>query len=260
MTEKVRRRALTTDVHANLYEGPEPGTVLYFFKDEITLRNKPFTIPGKGVLSNRVSSFIHDGLAGLGLPTAYLNMVNMREQLLLETSTLPFDVVVRNIISDDRAKSFGLDGGTALPAPMVEYEVNNSSPRRKADERTYLGAEVVAGLGWANEDELAHIKKISLRVNDYMTGLFHGASIQLVDFSMRFGRLAKDYYEDPTLVIISQFTPETCSFMDWQNEMTLPLASFYQKERRKVLKNQRLILPYEIMAKRFGLFHNTTKL
>ena len=55
-----RRRQIYEGKAKILYEGPEPGTLIQYFKDDATAFNaqKRGTIAGKGVLNNRISEHI----------------------------------------------------------------------------------------------------------------------------------------------------------------------------------------------------------
>ena len=52
-----RRRRIYEGKAKILYEGPEPGTLIQFFKDDATAFNKKKhdVVDGKGVLNNRIS-------------------------------------------------------------------------------------------------------------------------------------------------------------------------------------------------------------
>ena len=52
-----RRRIVYEGKAKILYEGPEPGTIVQYFKDDATAFNaqKKAVIEGKGVLNNRLS-------------------------------------------------------------------------------------------------------------------------------------------------------------------------------------------------------------
>jgi len=246
MVVKPKRKALFTNTHTTLYEGPEPGTILHYFKDDIILSKKTRTIPGKGVLSNLISSFIHEGIANIGLPTSYLSTINMREQLMLDSLSLPFSVIVRNIINPLRAKSLNIDTSFPLSAPIVEFSTLN-------DGSSFIGSETIKSLNWANNEELKNIKKISLRTNDYLNGLFHATNFQLVDFKISFGRIYKDYDEDSELLVSCQFSPETFSVIDIENDMTYPINDYYKSEFRKKPSNQNLLKLHEIIVKRLNI-------
>ena len=85
-----------------LYEGPEPGTLVQYFKDDATAFNaeKKDVIDGKGVLNNRLSEFFMTGLNQLGVPTHFMKRINMREQLIRSV-----DQVLRNSMIADHGKA-----------------------------------------------------------------------------------------------------------------------------------------------------------
>ena len=57
-----------------LYEGPEPGTLIQYFKDDATAFNaqKRAVLDGKGVLNNRISEFMMTRLSAVGIPTHFI--------------------------------------------------------------------------------------------------------------------------------------------------------------------------------------------
>lgn len=63
-----RRRRIYEGKAKILYEGPEPGTLVQFFKDDATAFNakKHEVIDGKGVLNNRISEHILPSSTALG--------------------------------------------------------------------------------------------------------------------------------------------------------------------------------------------------
>ncbi|WP_313558441.1 phosphoribosylaminoimidazolesuccinocarboxamide synthase, partial [Agrobacterium cavarae] len=78
-----RRRRIYEGKAKILYEGPEPGTLIQFFKDDATAFNKKKheVIDGKGVLNNRISEYVFTHLNKIGIPTHFIRRLNMREQL-----------------------------------------------------------------------------------------------------------------------------------------------------------------------------------
>ena len=103
-----------------LYEGPEPGTLIQYFKDDATAFNaqKKATLEGKGVINNRISEFVMTRLNGIGVTNHFIKRLNLREQLIREVEIIPLEVVCRNIVAGSLlTDSFGLvtfflDAGT----------------------------------------------------------------------------------------------------------------------------------------------------
>src|ERR1700690_3105322 len=89
-----------------LFEGPEPGTLVQYFKDDATAFNnqKRGTITGKGVLNNRISEHLMLRLGEIGIPTHFVRRLNMREQLIRQVEIIPVAVVVRNVVAGSLAK------------------------------------------------------------------------------------------------------------------------------------------------------------
>src|ERR1051326_2941602 len=118
-----RRRRIYEGKAKVLFEGPEPGTIVQYFKDDASAFNnrKRGTITGKGVLNNRISEFLMLKLAEIGVPTHLVRRLNMREQLVREVEIIPIGVVVCNVAAGKLARRLGIAEGTALPRPLLEY-------------------------------------------------------------------------------------------------------------------------------------------
>src|SRR3546814_13891774 len=118
-----RRRKLYEGKAKVLYEGPEPGTLIQYFKDDATAFNnqKKGIITGKGVLNNRISEYLMTRLAEIGVPTHFMRRLNMREQLLREVEIIPIEVVVRNVAAGSLATRFGVEEGPVLPRSLPDY-------------------------------------------------------------------------------------------------------------------------------------------
>ena len=97
-----RRRQVYEGKAKILYEGPEPGTLIQYFKDDATAFNaqKKGTISGKGVLNNRISEHIFTLLGHIGIPTHFIRRLNMREQLIRQVEIVPLEIVVRNVAAE----------------------------------------------------------------------------------------------------------------------------------------------------------------
>jgi phosphoribosylaminoimidazole-succinocarboxamide synthase len=204
-----RRRRIYEGKAKVLYEGPEPGTLIQYFKDDATAFNnqKHDVITGKGVLNNRISEFIMLRLQDIGIPTHFVKRLNMREQLIREVEIIPIEVVVRNICAGSLAKRFNRPEGERLPRSIVEYYY-------KSDELgdPLITEEHITAFGWATPPELDDIFNLALRINDYLTGLFMGAGMRLVDFKIEFGRLYTA--DDVRVVLADEISPDSCRLWD----------------------------------------------
>ncbi len=118
-----RRRRIYEGKAKILFDGPEPGTLVQYFKDDATAFNnkKKGVITGKGVLNNRISEYLMVRLGEIGIQTHFLRRLNMREQLVREVDIIPVEVVIRNVAAGSLVKRYGVEEGTALPRSIVEY-------------------------------------------------------------------------------------------------------------------------------------------
>ena len=204
-----RRRQIYEGKAKVLFEGPEPGTLVQYFKDDASAFNnqKRGIITGKGVLNNRISEYLMLRLAEIGIPTHLVRRLNMREQLVREVEIIPVEVVVRNVAAGSLSKRLGIREGTVLPRSIIEYYFKN-------DELgdPLVSEEHITAFGWASTRDLDEIVQIALRVNDFLTGLFLGINIRLVDFKLEFGRLYSD--DDVRIVIADEISPDNCRLWD----------------------------------------------
>jgi phosphoribosylaminoimidazole-succinocarboxamide synthase len=204
-----RRRQVYEGKAKVLYEGPEPGTLIQYFKDDATAFNnqKRGVITGKGVLNNRISEHLMLRLGEIGVPTHFIRRVNMREQLIKEVEIIPVEVVVRNVAAGSIATRFKMEEGTPLPRSIVEYYY-------KSDELAdpMVTEEHITAFGWASYQELDEILNLALRINDFLTGIFTGIGLKLIDFKVEFGRLWED--EDMRIVLADEISPDNCRLWD----------------------------------------------
>ncbi len=180
-----RRRRIYEGKAKVLYEGPEPGTLIQHFKDDATAFNakKHQVIEGKGVLNNRISEYLFQHLNDIGVPTHFIRRLNMREQLIREVEIVPLEVVVRNVAAGSLSQRLGIEEGTQLPRSIIEFYYKNDQLNDPM-----VSEEHITAFGWATPQEIDDIMALAIRVNDFLTGLFLGIGIRLVDFKMECGR------------------------------------------------------------------------
>ena len=204
-----RRRQIYEGKAKVLFEGPEPGTLVQHFKDDATAFNnkKRGVITGKGVLNNRISEYLMTRIGEIGVPTHFVRRLNMREQLVREVEIIPLEVVVRNTVAGTLAKRFGMEEGTPLPRSIVEYYY-------KSDEldNPLVTEEHITAFSWATPQELDEIMSMSLRINDFLSGLFLGVGIRLVDFKLEYGRLWEG--DEMRIVVADEISPDSCRLWD----------------------------------------------
>ena len=231
-----------------LYAGPEAGTAIQHFKDHATAFNnqKQSTIEGKGILNNRISEHILSNLNGVGIETHLIKRINMREQLIKLVEIIPIEFVVRNIATGSLTNRLGIEDGTILEKPLIEFCYKNDELNDPLVAREHIYA-----FDWASPEELDFIVSQCLRINDFMQGMFKSIGIKLVDFKLEFGRLNQNGKKN--IILADEISPDTCRLWDVTSEEKLDKDRF-----RKNLGN--LFEAYQEVAKRLNILHEETNI
>ena len=237
----VKRKKLYEGKAKILYEGPEPGTLIQYFKDDATAFNaqKKAILEGKGVINNRISEFVMSRLNGIGVTNHFIKRLNLREQLIREVEIIPLEVVCRNIVAGSMSQRLGIDEGTPLPRSIIEFYY-------KKDELNdpMVTEEHITAFNWASTQELDDVMSLALRINDFLSGLFLGVGIKLVDFKCEFGRLWDN--EQMRIVLADEISPDCCRLWDIETQNKLDKDRF-----RRDLGG--LVEAYQEVARRLGL-------
>ena len=236
-----KRRRIYEGKAKILYEGPEPGTLVQHFKDDATAFNakKKDVIEGKGVLNNRISEFVFNHLNAIGIPTHFIRRLNMREQVIREVEMIPLEVVVRNVAAGSLATRLGLEEGLQLPRSIIEFYYKND-----ALNDPLISEEHITAFGWANPQEIDDIMALSIRINDFLVGVFLGAGIRLIDFKLEFGRLWEG--DLMRIVVADEISPDSCRLWDIKTNEKMDKDRF-----RRDLGG--LIEAYTEVARRLGI-------
>jgi phosphoribosylaminoimidazole-succinocarboxamide synthase len=143
----------------------------------------------------------------IGIPTHFIRRLNMREQLIRQVEIIPLEVIVRNFAAGSMAQRLGLEEGTSLPRPIVEFCYKDD---KLGDP--LVPEEYIIAFGWAAQQDLDDIVALALRVNDFLSGVFHGVGIRLVDFKIEVGRIWDGDF--PRLVVADEISPDSCRLWD----------------------------------------------
>ena len=167
----------------------------------------------------------------------------MREQLIREVEIIPLEVVVRNVAAGSLAKRFGIEEGTRAAALdhrvlLQERRAERPDGHRGAHHRLRLGEP--AG-------PRRHLS-LTLRINDFLSGLFLGVGIKLVDFKLEFGRLWEN--DKMRIVLADEISPDNCRLWDVKTNEKLDKDRF-----RRDLGG--VVEAYQEVARRLGLMSTT---
>ena len=231
-----------------LYSCSEKNYLIQHFKDDATAFNnqKKSIIEGKGILNNRISEHILTYLGQVGIKNHLVKRINMREQLIKHVNIIPIEFIVRNIATGSLTKRLGIEDGTVLDEPLIEYCLKND---KLGDP--LISKEHIFAFKWATKKEIEKIDKQLNRINDFLVGLFRGVGIKLVDFKLEFGRLKNSNKNE--IILADEISPDTCRLWDMNTEKKLDKDRF-----RKNLGN--LIEAYQDVARRLGILHEQSNI
>jgi phosphoribosylaminoimidazole-succinocarboxamide synthase len=236
-----RRKKIYEGKAKILYEGPEPGTLIQYFKDDATAFNatKKAVLEGKGVINNRISEFVMTRLNTIGVQNHFIRRLNLREQLIRELEILPLEVVCRNIAAGSMSERFGLPEGQALPRSIIEFYFKDDKLGNPL-----VTEEHITAFNWATTQEIDDMLAMTLRVNDFLSGMFGAVGITLVDFKIEFGRLWEGDFA--RVILADEISPDSCRLWDTSTNEKLDKDRF-----RRDMGN--VIESYTEVARRLGI-------
>ena len=231
-----------------IYATSEKNLVIQHFKDDATAFNnkKRAKITGKGILNNRISEHILYNLGQVGIKNHLVKRLNMREQLVKFVEIVPIEFIVRNIATGSLTKRLGIEDGTVLESPLIEYCYKN-------DELgdPLVSKEHIYTFDWATKKEIEKVDRYLLRINDFMIGMFRGVGIKLVDFKVEFGRYKNNNKTE--IILADEISPDTCRLWDIKSEKKMDKDRF-----RKNLGN--VMQAYQDVARRLGILHEESNI
>ena len=208
-----------------LYEGKakkvfateDPDVVIVDYKDDATAFNgeKKGTIVGKGVINNRMTNYIFQVLEKEGVPTHYVEELSDRETAVKKVEIVPLEVIVRNVAAGSFSKKLGIEEGTKLLAPTLEFSYKNDD----------LGDPMIndyfaIAIGAATREEIDKITEYTFKVNEVLRKFFDEAGIELIDFKIEFGRFHGE------IILADEISPDTCRLWDKETHEKLDKDRF----------------------------------
>lgn len=199
----------------SLYDIEDDYTLLLSFDDGIRLNSgKTIEVAGKGVLCNSISAFLMEKLDLVGIDNHFLEKNNMRQQLVQFVDIYPIQIRVSNIAMNRYVTDFGMEEGFVFDSPVIDFRIKNSK----------LGYPIVnesqiTSFGWLNKQEIKQLKKQTVRVHDFLTGIFAGAGIRLVESCLEFGRVFNG--GDFITMLVDEISPDNLRLWDMETNRQL---------------------------------------
>lgn len=234
-------------IKKTLHSTKEGDHITIQFNDNIRLPSgKILTIGGKGIINNSISAFIMEQLTSTGINTHFLRKLNMRKQAVLQAvEVFPFKVCVSNIACMRYVKELALPEGYVFDKPLIEFKLKNT-------ERKYppINENQLIGLKWITAQELKEVKNKTIRIFDFLNGLFRGAGMRLVYVNLEFGLVITE--DEWNIMLIDEISPDNCMILDLTDNTKLGLGLSEDKEE-KDLNEKEIIKAYNAIAQRFNI-------
>lgn len=187
------------------------------YKDDATAFNgeKKGTIVGKGVVNNRMSNIMFQMLANNGIETHFVEELNDRETVVKAVEIVPLEVIVRNVAAGSFSKRFGVEEGTELKNPTLEFCLKDD-----ALGDPMINDYQILALGVATEEELKQMSEMTFKINALLKDYFAKIGVKLIDFKIELGRF------DGKIILADEISPDTCRFWDAETNKKLDKDRF----------------------------------
>lgn len=223
-----------------VYETEEDYALIQFFKDDHKIDNgQIIEVSGKGIIKNSISAFIMSSLDMANIDNHLLEKINMREQKIQIVDMIPVQVSVANVACGRYVSDFGIEEGYVFDTTMMDFRIKNAEYGNPV-----TCEQQMLSFGWLHEEELKALKKEATRVSDFLTGLFAGVGIRLVECSLEFGTVFDG--NSFAMMLADEVTPDTCRLWDMETNRKLDFEY-------AAANPDKAIMVYEEVAKRLRI-------
>jgi len=221
----------------SVYKTDDENLLILEFRNDTSAFDgeKIVQLDRKGMVNNKFNAFIMQKLEAAGIPTHFEKLLNDNDALVKKLDMIEVECVVRNIATGSMVKRLGVEDGLELSPPTFEFFLKND-----ALHDPMINDYHIRSFGWASEEEVAAMKKLTFQVNDILTKIFDEVGIILVDYKLEFGRFNGE------IVLGDEFTPDGCRLWDKETREKLDKDRFRQNLGD-------VVESYEIVAKRLGV-------
>ncbi|WP_309743676.1 MULTISPECIES: phosphoribosylaminoimidazolesuccinocarboxamide synthase [unclassified Chamaesiphon] len=185
-----------------LYATDDPEILLAYFKDDATAFNaqKRGTIVGKGEINCQIAAHLFRSIESHGIATHYIDCPSNREMRVKAVQIIPLEVVVRNIAAGSLCQQTGIELGTVLPQPLVEFYYKNDGLGDPLLTRDRL---LLMSLATPAQIDILQTRAVA--INTLLQHFFEQCGITLVDFKIEFG---VDKHQQ--ILLADEISPDSC--------------------------------------------------
>ncbi|CAM4138437.1 phosphoribosylaminoimidazolesuccinocarboxamide synthase [Psychrobacter arenosus] len=221
----------------SVFETEDSDFLVLEFRDDTSAFNgeRVEQLARKGQVNNRFNAFIMQKLAEAGVETHFEKQLSDNEVLVKRLDMIPVECVVRNFAAGSLVRRLGLEEGQELSPPTYELFFKDD-----ALGDPMVNESLSITLGWATQEQLAEMQRLTYVVNDVLAKLFDAGDLMLIDFKLEFG-----VYHG-RIVLGDEFSPDGCRIWDKATKKKLDKDRF-----RQSLGD--VIEAYEEVAQRIGV-------
>lgn len=189
-----------------IYKTNDPNLLFVAYKDSATAFNgeKKEEITGKGRLNNEISTLIFEKLTANGIENHFVKRLSETEQLVKKVTIIPLEVVVRNVVAGSLSKRIGIEEGTEIKEPLVEFYYKDD-----ALGDPLITEDHIALLQIATKDQVSTLKTLARQVNEVLKAHFLSCDVRLIDFKLEFGLT-----DEGNIILADEVSPDTCRLWD----------------------------------------------
>ena len=221
----------------SIYRTEDPQFMVMEFRDDTSAFDgeKMEQLDRKGMVNNKFNAFVMQKLAEAGIETHFERLLSDNESLVKNLEMLPVECVVRNRAAGSLVRRLGVEEGAELNPPTFELFLKND-----ALHDPMVNTSLCVTFGWATEEQLAEMRRLTLAVNDVLSSLFKNGGMILVDYKLEFGVV------EGRIVLGDEFSPDGCRIWD-----SATLNKMAKDRFRQGLGS--VIETYEEVGKRIGI-------
>ncbi len=233
-----KRKELYSGKAKSIFTTDDDNLMIMEFRNDTSAFDgeKIVKLDRKGMVNNKFNAFIMNKLEVAGVPTHFEKLLSDNDSLVKNLDMIPVECVVRNISTGSLCRRLGVEDGLDLVPPTFEFFLKNDELHDPM-----INDYHIRSFGWATEEEVATMKKLTFQVNDILTKLFKDANLLLVDYKLEFGRT-----NTGDVILGDEFTPDGCRLWDVDTREKMDKDRF-----RQGLGD--VVESYEAVANRLGV-------
>jgi len=201
-----------------IFKTDNPEQLIVHYKDDATAFDgkKKGKIESKGKYNLEISNIFFMLLEDNDVKTHLIRQINDTDILVKKVDIIPVEIVLRNVAAGSLAKRLGLEEGTELNRPVLEYYY-------KSDELgdPPINSYHIIERGFATEGQLKLLDILGFKINKILKEFLEKKRIKLVDFKLEFG-----VDSDGNILLADEITPDTCRFWDMDTNKKLDKDRF----------------------------------